>query len=34
MVNAEEIILKQLFMSGSVVMVNIHLDLVSVNVHQ
>ena len=30
----KEIILKQLFASGSVIMVNIHLDFVSVNIHQ
>ena len=29
-----EIIQKQLFASGSVIMLNIHLDFVSVNIHQ
>ena len=31
---AKEIILKQLFALGSVIMVNIHLDFVSVNIRQ
>ena len=30
----KEIILKQLFASGSVIMVNIHLDFVLVNIYQ